>query len=78
MKLRRASALAAATVAALIGLAACGSPRTIHGQRDFSFHGTRLVINDDTSDLRLVSGSGPGVRVQRWLSGTAAKPGHAS
>lgn len=78
MKLRRASALAAAATAALLGLSACGSSRTVHNQHVFSFSGRHLVIDDPTSDLRLVSGTGPGIRVQRWLSGTAAQPGHAS
>jgi hypothetical protein len=62
----------------LLSLTACGSSRTVHDQHVFSFSGTHLVIDDPTSDLRLVSGTGPGVRVQRWVSGTAAKPGHAS
>ena len=78
VKLRRTPALAMAGLAALLTLCACGSSRTVHDQHVFSFRGTRLVIDDPTSDLRLVPGSGPGIQVQRWLSGTAAKPGHAS
>jgi hypothetical protein len=36
------------------------------------------VIDDFSSDLQVVPGNGPGIEVQRWLSGTAAKPGHSS
>lgn len=78
MKFRRAPALAAVATAALVGLAACGSSQTVYDQHVFSFNGTHLIIDDPTSDLHLVPGTGPGVRVQRWLNGTAAKPGHAS
>lgn len=77
MKLRRTSALAVAATAALLTLSACGSSRTVHDQKSFSLSGTRLII-DTESDLRLVPGSGPGIGVQRWLSGTAAQPGHSS
>jgi hypothetical protein len=60
-------------------LAACsGSTSSAHDQRAFIFSGTRLVIDDTSSDLQLVPGNGPGIEVQRWLSGTAAKPGHSS
>lgn len=78
MKLRRTPALAMAATAALLTLSACSSSRTVHDQHVFSFRGTRLVIDDPSSDLRLVPGSGSGIQVQRWLSGTAAKPGHSS
>jgi hypothetical protein len=64
--------------AALLSLTACGSSRTTHDQHVFSFHGTRLVIDDPASDLRLVPGKGSGIQAQRWLSGTAARPGHSS
>ncbi len=67
-----------AATAALLTLSACGSTKTVHDQHVFSFRGTRLVIDDATSDLRLVPGRGSGIQVQRWLSGTAAKPGHSS
>ncbi|MGH3301569.1 MAG: hypothetical protein ACRDOK_07780 [Streptosporangiaceae bacterium] len=74
---RRIIALTAAAVAALIGLAGCGNPRTVHDQKSFSFHESRLVI-DTESDLRVVPGNGPRIDVQRWLSGTPAEPGHSS
>jgi hypothetical protein len=78
MQLLRATALAAAAAATVLAVGACGSSRTVHEQHSFRFAGTRLVVDVDSSDLRLVLGTGPGVDVQRWLSGTAAKPGHAS
>jgi Putative adhesin len=67
-----------AAITALLALSACGSSETVHDQRVFGFSGARLVIDDSTSDLQVVPGSGPGIQVQRWLSGTAAKPGHSS
>lgn len=70
----RPAVLAAAT-AGLLALAGCGSGRTIHAQQSLPFRGSRLVI-DAGADLRVVSGSG--LRVERWVSGTAAKPGHAT
>jgi hypothetical protein len=78
VKLRRTPALAVAATVALLSLSGCGSSRTVHDQKSFSLTGTRLVIDVGSSDLRLVPGSGPGLQVQRWLSGTAAKPGHSS
>lgn len=36
------------------------------------------MIDDSSSDLQVVPGNGPGIEVQRWLNGTAAKPGHSS
>jgi hypothetical protein len=74
----RTPALVLAALAALLALSACGSSETVHDQRVFGFSGPRLVIDDSTSGLRVVPGSGPGIQVQRWLSGTAAKPGHSS
>lgn len=72
-------ALVLAAAAASLAVAACsGSTSSAHDQRVFSFGGTRLVIDDTASDLQLVPGNGPGIEVQRWLSGTAAKPGHSS
>jgi hypothetical protein len=72
-------ALALAAAAASLALAACsGSASSAHDQRAFSLGGTRLTIDDTSSDLQLVPGNGPGIEVQRWLSGTAAKPGHSS
>lgn len=60
-------------------MAACSSSgSTVHDQRSFSVGGTRLVIDDSSSDLQVVPGDGSGIEVQRWLSGTAAKPGHSS
>lgn len=64
---------------ASLALTACGSSSpAVHNQRVFGFDGTHLVIDDSSSDLQVVPGSGSGLRVQRWLSGTAAKPGHSS
>jgi len=68
--------LAATTTS--VALAACASPGTSHDQRTFSFAGPRLVIDDTSSDLQVVPGNGHGIEVQRWLSGTAAEPGHSS
>jgi hypothetical protein len=76
VKLRRTAALATIATAALT-VTACGSPRTVHDQAALSFSGTRLII-DTESDLQLVPCTGHGIRVQRWVSGTAASPGHAS
>jgi hypothetical protein len=78
VKLRRTPALVMAAAAALLTVSACGSSQTVHDQKSFSLSGTRLVIDDSTSDLRLIPGSGSGIQVRRWLSGTAAKPGHSS
>lgn len=78
MTLGRIAALAAVVTAAMLAVSGCGSPRTVHAQKSFSLSGGRLVIDDPASDLRLVPGSGPDIEVQRWLSGTAAEPGHSS
>jgi len=81
MRHPRILALALAAVVGLLALTACGSGRTIHAQQTMGFNGfnkARLVIDDPGTDLRLVPASGPGLRVQRWVSGTAAKPGHAT
>ncbi|HEY3951766.1 MAG TPA: DUF4097 family beta strand repeat-containing protein [Streptosporangiaceae bacterium] len=78
VKLGRMPLFATTAAAALLALTACGTSRTLHGQHVFRFSGDRLVIDDSTSDLQLVPGSGAGIAVQRWLSGTAAKPGHSS
>jgi hypothetical protein len=67
-----------AAAAVLLTLNACGSSHTVHDQKSFSLSGTHLVIDDSSSDLRLIPGSGSGIQVRRWLSGTAAKPGHSS
>jgi hypothetical protein len=75
---RRISALVLTAAAASLCLAACGGSVSVHDRRAFRIGGTRLVINDTSSDLRVVPGNGPGIEVQRWLSGTAAKPGHSS
>jgi hypothetical protein len=71
-------ALVLTAAAASLSLAACASSSSSHDQRAFSVGGTRLVIDDTSSDLQVVPGNGPGVEVQRWLSGTAASPGHSS
>jgi len=79
VKRRRTPALAAAATATLLALGACGGgSQTTHDQHVFSLRGTYLVIDVPASDLRLVPGSGSGIEVQRWLTGTAAKPGHSS
>lgn len=75
----RTPALAVAATTALLALSACGSSsRTAHDQHVFSLRGSHLVIDVPASDLQLAPGNGPDIQVQRWLSGTAAKPGHAS
>jgi hypothetical protein len=71
-------ALTLTAAAAALALSACGSSRTTHVQQTIGFNKGRLVIDDPGTDLRLVPGSGPGLRIQRWVSGTAAKPGHAT
>ncbi len=78
MKLRRTPASAVAVAATLLTLSACGNSDTVSGQKSFSLSGNRLVIDAPSSDLRVVPGRGSGIQVQRWLSGTAAKPGHSS
>lgn len=76
--MRHPVALTLAAAAGLLALSACGSSRTMHVQQTIRFNGPRLVIDVPGPDLRLVPGSGPGLRVQRWVSGTAARPGHAT
>jgi len=79
VKLHRISPLVLAATAAALALSACASSgSTAYDQRAFGFAGTQLVIEDSSSDLQGVPGSGSGITVQRWLSGTAAKPGHSS
>jgi hypothetical protein len=78
MKRRHTSALAAAATVAMLAVTGCGSSRTVQAQTSLGFSGSRLVIDVGGSALRLVTGNGPGVGVRRWVSGTAAKPGHAS
>jgi hypothetical protein len=78
MRPPRILALVLAAVVGLLALTACGSGRTIHARQTMGFNKGRLVIDDPGTDLRLVPASGPGLRVQRWVSGTAAKPGHAT
>jgi hypothetical protein len=72
------AALAATAAVALLAVSGCGNSRTVEVRGSFGFSGSRLVIDVGGSSLRLVAGRGPGVGVQRWVSGTAAKPGHAS
>lgn len=75
----RTPALILAATTASLALAGCASSGSAtHDQRLFSFGGTRLIIDDSSSDLQVVPRNGPGIEVQRWLSGTAAKPGHSS
>jgi hypothetical protein len=79
VRAHRIPAIFLAAAAASLGLAACASSASsAHDQRAFSLGGTRLVIDDTASDLQLVPGTGPAIEVQRWLSGTAAEPGHSS
>jgi len=78
LRRHRISALVLTAAAASLSLAACGGSNSVYDRRAFSTGGTRLVIDDTSSDLRVVPGNGPGIEVQRWLSGTAAKPGHSS
>jgi Putative adhesin len=75
----RIPALVLAAAAASLALAACASSgSTTHDQRAFGFSGTQLIIDDSSSDLQVVPWNGPGIQAQRWLSGTAAKPGRSS
>lgn len=74
----RIPSLVLAAAAASLVLTACSSGGTTHDQRAFGFDGAHLVIDDASSDLQVVPGNHAGVSVQRWLSGTAAKPGHSS
>jgi hypothetical protein len=74
----RILSLVLAAAAASLALTACGSGGTTHNQRVFGLDGTQLVIDDSSSDLQVVPGNHSGISVQRWLSGTAAKPGHSS
>ncbi|HUN33618.1 MAG TPA: DUF4097 family beta strand repeat-containing protein [Trebonia sp.] len=71
-------ALVLTAATAVLALTACESSGSVHDQRAFSFTGSRLVIDDTSSDLRVVPGRGTGIEVQRWLSGTAAEAGHSS
>jgi hypothetical protein len=81
LNLRRTTALAAAATVAImpaLAVTGCANSRTVSAQRSFRFGGNRLVVDVGSSDLRLVPGGGPGLEVRRWLSGTAARPGHSS
>ncbi|WAL64637.1 hypothetical protein ORV05_27280 [Amycolatopsis cynarae] len=46
--------------------------------RDFPFHNTKLVIENEQSDLRLVPGTAGTVQVRRSLHGKATLEGNAS
>lgn len=74
----RIPALVLTAAAMSLFLTACASSSSAHDQRAFSVGGTRLVIDDTSSGLRVVPGNSPDIQVQRWLSGTAANPGHSS
>jgi hypothetical protein len=82
----RLSVLTIVLLGLLPGLSSCTSAPAVHARKSFRLAGSRLVVDVGSSDLRLVAGTGTGtgtrtggsVAVQRWLSGTAAKPGHAS
>jgi Toastrack DUF4097 len=77
--LHRIFALVLVATAAALALTACASSGgSTHGHRAFGFASTRLVIEDSSSDLQVVPGTGSGITVQRWLSGTAAQPGHSA
>lgn len=71
-------AVAVAAAATLSIVACSASSSTTSGQTSFSFSGTHLVIDAPSSDLQVTETSGSGIQVQRFLSGTAATPGHAS
>lgn len=79
MKLSPTPVLAVAAAAALLLLSGCASPRTVRQQKSFPLTGSRLIIDAaGSADLSLVPGGTRRIRVQRWLSGTPARPGHAS
>jgi len=76
----RIPALVLTAAAVSLSLSGCTSSSSsfVHEQRAFSVGGSRLVIDDTSSDLQVVPGNGPGIEVQRWLNGTAASPGHST
>src|SRR5262245_5746594 len=78
MKRRLLPAVALAAAAVPLSLAGCAATGTVHNQASFPLTGTRLVVDIDSSGLQLVPGTGHGIEVQRWLTGSAANPGHAS
>lgn len=67
-------------VLAVLGVASCaatGPAASRHDRRDFPVAGQRLTIQSPHPDLRVVPGSSGQVTVERWLSGKAARDGHA-
>jgi hypothetical protein len=78
VKFSRTLAIAGAAAAALLVVSACSSSSSTHDEQSFNLNGNNLVIDAQSSELKLVPGSGSSVDVQRWLSGTAAKSGNAS
>lgn len=75
--IRQIAAVAVAATAALLPLSGCDSSQSIHDQKTVSIGTNKLTINVASSELDLVQGNGSRVQIQRWLSGTAAKPGHS-
>ncbi|MGW4497083.1 hypothetical protein ACWENR_00465 [Micromonospora sp. NPDC004336] len=74
-----ATAIAVATAVAVSG---CADVRAINeardDRRDFDLPGRQLVVDSNGAELRLVGGTGDGVRVERSLTGKATLQGNAS
>jgi hypothetical protein len=79
---KSAFALVAVAATALLGVSGCkpvdggGSPTT--DSRTFAFAGSRLTIETRESGLRVETGTGKEVEVERSLSGKAGSGGNAS
>ncbi|MCG5218626.1 DUF4097 family beta strand repeat-containing protein [Streptosporangium soli] len=70
----------AAALAAAGALTSCGidlAAEERHDSRDFAFSGDQLTIRPGVQ-VHVVAGSGPGLKVERWLRGKAAQDGNAT
>jgi hypothetical protein len=65
-----------------LAAAGCADVRAVsessEDRRSFELSGTRLVVDSDGADLRLVPGDGDAVEVERSLTGKATADGNAS
>ncbi len=76
---RRAALAAPLLAGTLLAAGACGvTTDSRHDTQDFEYSGALLTIEATTSEVAVVSGDGPAVRVERWLDGTAAEKGNSS
>lgn len=76
---RRATLAAPLLAATLLAAGACGvTTDSRHDTQDFDHSGTQLTIEAATSEVTVVAGDGPAVRVERWLDGTAAEQGNST